>query len=61
MKLEINPAVVEEMGRRRHGVRRWRTWDPETQAVMRERIIESIREVKAAEAAVERRCLKEAR
>jgi uncharacterized protein YjaZ len=60
-KIEVNAAVVEEMGRRRHGKRRWTTWPPETQQVMRERIIENLLEVKRAEQAVEERALRGAR
>lgn len=59
--IEIPAALIEEMARRRHGKRRWLTWPPETQAVMRARIVESITEVFRAQQAVERRSLQEAR
>lgn len=59
--IEIPAALIEEMARRRHGKRRWLTWPPDTQAVMRARIVESITEVFRAQQAVERRSLQEAR
>ncbi len=59
-KIEISAAVVEEMGRRRHGIRRWKSAPLDTQQAMRARIVEAITEVKRAERAVEALALKKA-
>lgn len=61
MKTEINAVVIEEMGRRRHGARRWRAQSPERQAEWRAALVQTYTEVKQAEAVVERRRLQEAR